>query len=75
VEHAFKPKFGEKRDSAQHRLPKAPAMHVVNNAVNIGRNQQNENSTRHTERDFYDNKDPAEVVIDWEVVSRGRSVE
>jgi hypothetical protein len=30
VEHAFKPKFEEKRDSTQYRLP---ATHAVNNAV------------------------------------------
>ena len=30
MEHAFKPKFEEKRDSTQYRLP---ATHAVNNAV------------------------------------------
>jgi hypothetical protein len=75
VGHTFKPKFEEKHDSAQHRLPKAPATHAVNNAVNSARNQQDDNSTRYPGQEFYDNKDPVEVVIDWEIVPQRRRIE
>jgi hypothetical protein len=63
VEHAFKPKFEEKRGQLPQRgLSTASVVQAVNNAVSSVRNLQNENSTRDMGQNFYDDKDPAEVV-------------